>query len=190
MNRAIQKSVEKLHHAKNTTKEQTNLSNLYNLVLSMHSKIKQFNISFMNVHDAINYFISAQNNTSGEIQTSFSLILDIYFSSCSDISIKNSSYASGNYIVRSSTGVLRSTYCDMKRTFGGNSTGWMRVDELDVNNCPPGLRHEITNSVNTCVVIEDNAGCTEITYPVYNLQYTQIIGQIRGYLVGSLDGFA
>ena len=68
--------------------------------------------------------------------------------------------------MRSSTGVLRSVYCDMNRTFGGNSTGWMRVAELDVNNCPPGLRHEITSSVHTCVVIEKNADCcTEINYP-------------------------
>ena len=78
--------------------------------------------------------------------------------------------------MRSSTGDLRSVYCDMNRTFGGNSTGWMRVAELDVNNCPPGLRHEITISVNTCVVIEDNPGCTEITYPVFNTQYTQVTG--------------
>ena len=77
----------------------------------------------------------------------------------------------------------------MNRTLGGNSTGWMRVAELDVNNCPPGLRSEITNSVNTCVVVEDNAGCTEISYPIYNLSYTQITGQIRGYQVKTSDGF-
>ena len=85
---------------------------------------------------------------------------------------------------------LRSVYCEINGTLGGNSTGWMRVAELDVNNCPSGLRHEITNdSVNTCVVIEDNAGCTEIIYPMYNIRYTQITGQVRGYQVESLDGF-
>ena len=189
MNRTLQKSIGKLHHDKYEITEQTNLSNLYDLVLSMDSKIKQFNISFMNIHEAVNDYISAHNNTSSEILTSFSLILDFYLSSCSAIARLNFSYASGNYIVRSSTGVLRSVYCDMNRTFGGNSTGWMRVAELDVNNCSPGLRHEITNSDNTCVVIEDNASCTEIIYPVYNLTYTQIAGQIRGYQVWSSDGF-
>ena len=63
--------------------------------------------------------------------------------------------------------VLRSVYFDFDGTFGGNSTGWMRLAELDVNNYPPGLRHEISNSVNTCTVIEDNAGCKEIIFPVY-----------------------
>ena len=71
--------------------------------------------------------------------TPFSLMLDFYLSSCSNIARLNSSNVSGNYIVRSSAGVLRSVYCDMNRTFGGNSIGWMRVAELDVNNCPPGL---------------------------------------------------
>ena len=103
--------------------------------------------------------------------------VDNYLSSCSDISRKISSYASGNCIVRSSTGVLRSVYCDASRTFGGNSTGWMRVAELDVNNCPPGLR--ITSSVNACVVTEDNAGCTGLI----------ILLTIRGYHVITFDGF-
>ena len=119
-----------------------------------------------------------------------SQLVDNHFSSCSDISRSIVTQASGNYIVRSSAGVLRSVYCDFNITFGENSTGWMRVAELDVNNCPCGLRHEITNnSVHTCVVIEDNEGCTEINYPVYNLSYTQITGQISGYQIKSSDGF-
>ena len=159
------------------------------LVLSMDNKIKQFNISFMNAYESVNDFISAQKIINREIITSVSPILNFYYSSCFNIARLNSCYASGNYLVRSSTGVPRSVYCDMNRTFGGNSTGWMRVAELDVNNCPPGLRHEITNSVNSCVVVEDYAGCTEITYPLYNVTYTQITGQIRGYQIRSSDGF-
>ena len=41
MNKALQKSVEKLNHDKNNIPEQTNLSLLYNLVLSMDNKITQ-----------------------------------------------------------------------------------------------------------------------------------------------------
>ena len=186
ISRALQKLVEKLNHDKNIITEQNNVSHLYNL---LDKRIKNFNFSLENTHESINDFISAQEIINGELQTRFSTIPEFYFS-CSDIARLNfSSYASGNYIVRSSTGVLMSVYCDMNRTFGGNSKGWMRVAELDVNNCPHGLRHEITSSVRTCVVIEDNAGCTEITYPVYNIQYIQVTGQIRGYQVKSLDGF-
>ena len=70
----------------------------------------------------------------------------------------------------------------MNRAFEGSSTGWMRVAELDVNNCPPRIKPETTNSVDTCVVTPDNAGCTEILYPAYIIKYTNITGQIRGYL--------
>ena len=167
-----------------------NVSYLYNLVLSMDNGINHFNITLENSRESVNNFIFVQENTNREILTRFSIIQDfLYLSSCSHIARLNSSYASGNYIVKSSTGVLRSVYCDINRTFGGNSTGWMRVAELDVKNCPLGLKRKITSSVNTCVVIEDTAGCTEIAYPVYNVQYTQITGQVRGYQVKSTDGF-
>ena len=185
MNRELQKSVEKLNHDKNEFTEQ---SNVYNLVLSMKNEIKKFNISFVNLSESVNDFFAAQEKFNRELITSVSPILNFYYSSCSDIA-RGNSYASGNYKVRSSDGVLRNVYCDMNRTFGGNFTGWMRVAELDVNNCPPGLRRELTNSVNTCIVIEDNAGCTEIIYPVYNMKYTQITGRIRGYQIRSSDGF-
>ena len=110
--------------------------------------------------------------------------------SCSEIGRKlNFSISSGYYVV-SSAGVLRSVYCDMTRTFGGTSKGWMRVAELDVNNCPPGMRTETVNTSTTCKVSEDGAGCTEIYYPVYNISYTQVTGRIRAYQLNTLDGFA
>ena len=231
MNRALQKSVERLNHEKNKISEQTNVSHLYDLVLSMDNKIKYFNISLDKSQKLVNDLIYAQEIINGEVTTNLTnLVLAMdnrmnhfnislensqkvvsdfnstqeninrevlkrfssishFFSTCSDIARLNSFYASGNYIVKLSAGVLWSVYCDMNRTFGGNSTGWMRVAELDVNNCPSGLRHQITKSVKTCVVKQDNAGCTEINYPVNNIQYTKITGQIRGYQVKSSDGF-
>ena len=109
-------------------------------------------------------------------------------SSCLEIA-KLHSNISDNYILRSSTGFLLSVYCDLNRTFGGNSTGWMRVAELDVNNCPPGMRTETANTSITCKVSEDEAGCTEIHYPVYNISYNQVTGRIRAYQLNTLDGF-
>ena len=168
-------------------------SNSNQTIISLHDELPLIKSQFENVNTSYHNLYASHDNLGNVIMDLYKYatipFVDRYLSSCSDISRKNSSYASGNYIVRSSTGVLRSVYCDINRTFGGNSTGWMRVAELDVNNCPPGLRHEITNSVNTCVVIEDNAGCTEIIYPVYNISYSQITGWIRGYQVKTSDGF-
>ena len=132
-----------------------------------------------------NYFIENANKTS--IITTFqNLISD----SCLEIGRKlNFSISSGYYVVWSA-GVLRSVYCDLTRTFGGTSKGWMRVAELDVNNCPPGMRTESVNTSTTCKVSEDGAGCTEIYYPVYNISYTQVTGRIRAYQLNTLDGFS
>ena len=110
-------------------------------------------------------------------------------SSCSETSKINAGFSSGYYTVKSSSGDLRGVYCDLNRTFGGNSTGWMKVAELDVNNCPQGFRNEIVGADNTCVVFEDSAGCTEIHYPVYKIQHTKITGRIQAYQINSLDGF-
>ena len=111
-----------------------------------------------------------------------------YPSSCLEIANLHSN-VSDFYIVRSSTGVLLNVYCDFNRTFGGNSTGWMRVAKLDVNNCPPRMRTETVNTSTTCKVSENGAGCTEINYPVYNISYTQVTGRIRAYQINTLDGF-
>ena len=81
MNRALQKSVERLNHDKNTIPEQANLSQLYDLVLSLDGKIRQFNISFKNSYESIKDFISAQEIINRKISTSVSPITDFHFSS-------------------------------------------------------------------------------------------------------------
>ena len=86
----------------------------------------------------------------------------------------------------SSAGVLRSVYCDLARTFGCNSTGRMRIAELDVNKCPSGMRTGTVNNDTTCEV---SAGCTEILYPTFNIEYTKISGKICAYQILSVDGF-
>ena len=164
-------------------------------IVSVHDELPSIKSQIENINTSFHNLYASHNNISSLIMdlirytTSPSSLVDNYLSSCSDISRNISFYASGNYILRSSTGILRSIYCDFDGTFGGNSMEWIRVAELDVNNCPSGLRHERTNSVSTCVVIEDNAGCTEIIYPIHSKSYTSIAGQIRGYQVGSSDGF-
>ena len=108
---------------------------------------------------------------------------------CSSIVKQSFTLLSGYHILTSSAGVLRRVYCDLTRTFGGNTTGWMRIAELDVNNCPSGMRTGVVNNNTTCEVSEDKAGCTEILYPSFNIEYTLITGKIRAYQLRSVDGF-
>ena len=67
MNRTLQKSVQKLNHDKNEITEQTNVSYLYNLVLSIDNRIKNFNISLENSQESVNDFISAQEIINREV---------------------------------------------------------------------------------------------------------------------------
>ena len=133
------------------------------------------------------------------------MLLDNYHSSCLTISQLNLSYTSGNYILKSSTGVLVSVFCNLNMTSGNfsseinntvvdnstddNSTEKIRVAELDVNNCPQGSKTYYVNSRNTYVVVNDEAGCTEIHYPTNNTNYTQIIGRVQGFQKGTMDCF-
>ena len=158
-----------------------------------------FAITFQKLSE-LNKNIEASVTSSEVINSNFTTFVDyiksnpyLYINSlplsCSEISKINEAISSGYYTVKSSTGDLKGVYCDLNRTFGGNSTGWMRVAELDVTNCPQGFRNQFVGADKTCVVFEDSAGCTEIRYPVYNIQHTKITGRIRAYQINSSDGF-
>ncbi len=115
-------------------------------------------------------------------------VLDADFESCSDVLNQNSSAESGYYLLRSSTGQLTSVYCDMNRSCGNITGGWMRLAELDVASCPAGLKSKIFEGIRTCVVNEDDPGCTSVSFGSYGISFSKICGQIRGYGIGTVDG--
>ena len=115
---------------------------------------------------------------------------DLPPSSCAAIQEQNSSSISGYYFVRSTSGQLRIVYCDMRRTCGNITGGWMRVAMLDVQNCPFKMQQKIFNdNITTCVVREDDPGCTSIFYSSLDIPYSRICGRIRAYKIGTPDGF-
>ena len=111
--------------------------------------------------------------------------------SCAAILEQNSSSTSGYYFVRSLSGQLRNVYCDMTRTCGNITGGWMRVAMLDVQNCPLELQQKIFNdNITTCVARENNRGCTSIFYSSLDIPYSRVCGKIRAYKIGTPDGFS
>ena len=109
---------------------------------------------------------------------------------CAAILEQNSSSTTGYYFVRSLSGQLRSVYCDMRRTCGNITGGWMRVAMLDVQNCPLELKQKTFNdNITTCVVRENDQGCTSIFYSSQDIPYSRVWGRIRAYKVGTPDGF-
>ena len=111
-------------------------------------------------------------------------------SSCAAILEQNSSSTSAYYFVRSLSGQLKSVYCDMRRTCSNITGGWMRVAMLDVQNCSLELKQKTFNdNITTCVMRENNRGCTSIFYSSLDIPYSKVCGKIRAYKIGTPDGF-
>ena len=164
------------------------------------TELNNLNTSITPLIDKRNHLNKIIGDITVEVQRLSDLMVDNYHSSCLAISQLNLSYISGNYILKSSSGVLVSVFCNLNMTSGNssnvtnntvvdNSTERIRLAELDVNNCPQGLRSDYVYYRKTCVVVNDEAGCTEIHYPTNNTNYTHIMGRVQGFQSGSMDCF-
>ena len=101
---------------------------------------------------------------------------------------------SGHYWIRSSDGSAVHVYCDMTRSCGGVTGGWMRVAELDMRDsgsqCPSDLRMGTAcNPTRTCMIDTNDAGCSSISFTAHNFNYSRVCGMIRAYQVGTPDAF-
>ena len=101
---------------------------------------------------------------------------------------------SGYYWVRASNGSAVRVYCDMTRSCGGVTGGWVRVAELDMTNsshqCPSSLRQRNDSDNRTCVRDSNSRGCSSVTFSSATLEYSKVRGKIRAYQFGTPDAFA
>ena len=115
------------------------------------------------------------------------------YTSCADIFRRNPSSSSGYYYVgSSSTGSLNSVYCSMGVICGGGDPGgWARVSRLDFNTdiCPVGFKWQALSALRCCVMKRDEAGCSSVYFSSLNMSYSKVCGQVRGYAIGTPDGF-
>jgi hypothetical protein len=100
-----------------------------------------------------------------------------------------SSAPSGYYWIRLSNGSALHVYCDMTRTCGGITGGWMRVANVKSTiQCPDNLAWR--TRLGFCRVdYYTPSGCTLVTIPTYNFNYSHVCGRIRGHLIGRPDAF-
>ena len=115
-------------------------------------------------------------------------------SSCAAILENNRCSPSGYYWVTNGTGHPHSMYCDMTRSCGGVTGGWMRVAYLNMDNsshrCPSGLRQRTDSGVRSCAAYSTySATCSSVLYRSHGIQYSQVCGKIIAYQANTLDGF-
>ena len=135
----------------------------------------------------LNSRIEQLNNSLGEVGE----VQNFPVSSCASLP---RSFPSGHYWVRNSIGSAVYVYCDMTRSCGGFTGGWMQVVQLDMRNrshrCPSGLNQRTDhNTLRTCVSNIASAGCTSAMFPVNSFRYSRVCGKIKAYQVSTPDGF-
>ncbi len=108
----------------------------------------------------------------------------LILSSCAQIQERDSTSTSGYYVIKLSTGQLRSVYCEMERCGEG---GWTRVANLDVDNCPAGFKSKQFGSISTCVTVKDKANCSPIIYSTLGIRHSRVCGKVRAYADGTPD---
>ena len=114
--------------------------------------------------------------------------------SCAAALLYDPSSSSGHYWVRSSNGSAIHVYCDMTRSCGNSTRGWMRVAELDMTNrsnqCPTGLRSRPNSNIRTCARDSISGGCSSVTFFTRNIEFSRVCGKFRAYQFGETSAFS
>ena len=172
------------------------------LQISMNESVFKLERSIMEFQNSLSDQSEIQTNISGSL---FSIVNNIIAqlngrtsiypaNSCSHVLQLNPSSPSGHYWIRSSNGSAVRVYCDMTRSCGNITGGWIRVASLDWSNeslpCPDGFRERSDSNIRTCGIGSTSTGsCPSIIFETYSTVYSRVCGKINAYQVGNTDAF-
>ena len=112
--------------------------------------------------------------------------------SCKEIKELSPTAPSGYYWLRGTGDSSVHMHCDMSRSCGGITGGWMRVTKIDMRNtsdsCPHGLK-TLTQPRRLCAMNIAGGGCSSASFSVQGVQYSRVCGKIIGYQQKSPDAF-
>ena len=95
--------------------------------------------------------------------------------------------------MRASNGSAVRVYCDVTRSCGGVTEGWMRVARLDFSNtstsCPSGLRERVDSGIHTCGIESSGAACPSVMFSTSGVEYTKVCGKVIAYQDRTPDAF-
>ena len=167
------------------------------LALEFSALIQQLNVSlnnhFIQSFSAINEKIQSLNVSIDSVNSSIGSGQHPNVAADSCAALPPSS-PSGYYWIRSFKGFAVRVYCDMARSCGGITGGWMRVAELDMRNssqhCPSGLTQRNDPGLRTCVKSTQSRGCSSLdNFAPSNIYYSKVCGKIIAYQFGTTDAF-
>ena len=127
------------------------------------------------------------------IPSSCSRVLDGNYSSCSDVLTRYPDAVSGYYNIALNNGSIASVYCDMEGDNCDGEGGWMRVANIKTTlpdaTCPDELTLLNISGLRACGQYYDyysgcdhyGASCNSTIFPLYQYNYTEVCGQVRGY---------
>ena len=183
-------------------------ASLSNTSTSLNNEIVSLGASFSNSSAVLSQnFSSLENKTQIQLDRLDSRVNDLYTihltgrnsdnpaTSCSHVLQLNSPSPSDHYWIRSSNGSAVRVYCDMTRSCGGVTGGWMRVASLDWSDeslpCPDGFRERSDSNIRTCGINSTSTGsCPSIISETYSTVYSRVCGKINAYQVGTTDAFS
>ena len=112
--------------------------------------------------------------------------------SCREIKELSPTAPSGYYWLRGTGDSSVHMYCDMSRSCGGITGGWMPVTKTNMTNsshtCPAGLKL-LTTPKRLCAMNIDGGGCSSATFNLHGIRYTHVCGKIIGYQQKTPDAF-
>ena len=168
----------------------------YQLNQEIENESQQLNSSMHTFNSQLNQkYLALESNTQQLINSLGSIgeYQSYPAASCSAVLLYVPSSPSGHYWVRSSNGSAVRVYCDMTRSCGNITKGWMRVGELDMINdsiqCPSGLKQRTDSNIRTCTQNSNSGGCSSVTLYTSNIRYSRVCGKIKAYQFGSTDAF-
>ena len=132
--------------------------------ISMNDSTSELEQRILQLQNSVNHY-EIQSNFSRSLSSEINNIIqslsgqysNLPAASCSQILLLNPSSPSGHYWIKSSNGSAVHVYCDMTRSCGNITGGWMRVASLDMRNnssqCPSALRQgDSCTSERTCEI--------------------------------------
>lgn len=167
-------------------------SNNNNVMVDLQSEISHLKANVNNIVVILSHLQSSQNAVDSFWQVT-GLFSNNPATSCESIFRSLSVSITGYYWIRASNGSALRVYCDMTRSCGGVTGGWMRVAKLDMtnqsNHCPNNFRLVTESGVRSCGIHSSYASCSSVHFDVGGFSYDKVCGRIIAYQWGTPDAF-